>query len=58
MPSFLMKMLERASTGTARLVGAALVCPDVPDLAGDGEDLMSGICAVWRKDNPRHLGQR
>jgi asparagine synthase (glutamine-hydrolysing) len=37
------------------LVGVALVCPDVSDVAGDLESSMSGICAVWRKDHPERI---
>ena len=48
-------VLEPASARTAGLVGAAVVRPDVQDLAGGRQGRMSGICAVWRKDNPARL---
>src|ERR1035441_4930490 len=46
------QLLETASTRSARLVGAVVVCIDVQNLAGGLQVLMSGICAVWRRDHP------
>src|SRR5579862_7480976 len=44
-------MLEAASTFAARLVIAVLDGADVQKLAGGFQSRMSGICAVWRKQD-------
>jgi asparagine synthase (glutamine-hydrolysing) len=39
------------------LVAAAVVCADVSNLAGGAKGGMSGICALWRRDDHRRTGE-
>src|ERR1035437_6910408 len=48
-------MLESAPARTARLVRASLDYSDVSQMAGGLQARMSGICAVWHKENPGRI---
>src|SRR6476620_10034337 len=50
-------MLGAAPARSERLVGVALVCADVPPLAGKRQDSMSGICAVLMNEHSVRINE-